>query len=144
MRAGEQMKIIKDKIADIDEQIKKLKERRSVLVELISEMSGDKAGQKKRAVRSNVKGAVLDLLQRVGSNGLNAAIAVDMAKSELGLRLDRGSVSSLLSRFKHDGTVFYDGRVYRLSSLKDNTGGDDAQSASVHALPRASGGIPEW
>ena len=67
----------------------------------------------KRAPRSNVKTAVLDLLRQVGANGLNAQIAHDLAK-ENGVDLHIKSVSSLLSRLKSEGTVTYRDSLYRL------------------------------
>ena len=39
---------------------------------------------------------------------------VAAAKAKRGIELDRGSVSSLLSRLKKDGVLFYDGSRYRL------------------------------
>lgn len=66
-----------------------------------------------RARRGNVKGALLDLLQEVGQGGLNALTAVEIAKRR-GIDLDRGTISSLLSRLKRDGVVDHDGDRYRL------------------------------
>lgn len=63
--------------------------------------------------RSNVKNILLRMLEEVGPSGLNAATAVEMA-SKRNEALERPSVSSLLSRFKSDGVVTYDGTVYRL------------------------------
>ena len=66
-----------------------------------------------KAGRSNVKRIVLDLLREVGTTGLNAVTACDIA-GRRGTNLDRGSVSSLLSRLKREGTVVYDGDRYKL------------------------------
>lgn len=64
----------------------------------------------------NVKATVLDLLEEVGTTGLNAVTAVEIAERR-GMSLDKGSVSSLLSRFKRDGIVVYDNDKYRLKKF---------------------------
>lgn len=64
-------------------------------------------------VRGKVKSLVLDLLREVGTTGLNAQTATDLADRR-GVSLGRDSVSSLLSRLKKDGVVSYDGDRYRL------------------------------
>jgi hypothetical protein len=66
------------------------------------------------AVRPNVKKTLLTLLEEVGDDGLNAATAVELA-SRKGEKLERATVSSLLSRFKSDGLVSHDGGMYRLA-----------------------------
>lgn len=68
---------------------------------------------KPNAVRPNVKKTLLTLLQEVGDGGLNAATAVELAGRK-GERLERATVSSLLSRFKSDGLVSHEGGMYRL------------------------------
>ena len=72
-----------------------------------------KAQPRSASRRSGVKGFVLDLLKERGAGGLNAAIAVEIAQKR-GVLMDRGSVSSLLSRLKQDNVVTYDGHTYRL------------------------------
>ena len=67
-----------------------------------------------RAPRSNVKQYLLNLLEEARDEGLNAGLAVQRAEKR-GEQLERGTVSSLLSRFKADGVVKYDGQVYRLA-----------------------------
>lgn len=62
---------------------------------------------------NSVKNVVLDLLNEVGTTGLSAISAVDIA-SRRGISLNQGSVSSTLSRFKADNVVTYDGDRYRL------------------------------
>jgi DNA-binding transcriptional regulator LsrR (DeoR family) len=75
---------------------------------------GPQASQARR--RSSTKSIVLDLLDDVGTMGLNAATAVEIADRQ-GTTLDRASVSSLLSRLKRDGVVAYDGDRYRLKKF---------------------------
>lgn len=69
-----------------------------------------------RARRGAVKEALFDLLKESGKSGLNANAAVEMAKRR-GVDLDRGTVSSTLSRMKRDGAVDHDGERYRLKGL---------------------------
>jgi len=76
-----------------------------------------------RAPRSNIKRYLLDLLKEAGAQGLNAAMAVETA-SKRGEQLERGTVSSLLSRLKGDGVVSYDGSVYRFMTEKAASGSD--------------------
>lgn len=66
--------------------------------------------------RTNTKGVVLKLLEDVGTSGLNAAIAVELA-SRRGVSLDRNSVSSLLSRLKSDDVVVLESERYKLTEF---------------------------
>jgi CRP-like cAMP-binding protein len=64
--------------------------------------------------RANVKGITLQLLEESGSEGLSSNDVVERAQNR-GHSLDRGSVSSLLSRLKKEGTLIYDGTKYYLA-----------------------------
>jgi hypothetical protein len=66
--------------------------------------------------RTGMKDTVLDLLNEVGTTGLNGAIAVEMAEKR-GIHLDRQSVSSLLSRLKTDGVAVYEDQRYKLKQF---------------------------
>lgn len=66
--------------------------------------------------RSGMKDTVLDLLNEVGTTGLNGAIAVEIA-ARRGVHLDRQSVSSLLSRLKADGLCVYEDQRYKLKQF---------------------------
>jgi hypothetical protein len=66
--------------------------------------------------RSAMKDTILDLLNEVGTTGLNGLIAVEIAERR-GIHLDRQSVSSLLSRLKADGAVVYEGQRYKLKQF---------------------------
>ena len=143
-RKNKGMKQLEELRDQIDRQIEELKNKREGVEMSIRTLSG--GGTEKpartRAPRSNVKTAVLDLLEQVKANGLNAAMVVEMALEQRGEHLERGSVSSLLSRLKNEGTVVYDRKVYRLKEYKP----DDAEPkgnpfASIHPL-RASGDTP--
>lgn len=78
----------------------------------------DNAGDTKDSARStrSVKTVVLDLLKELGTTGLNATTAVEMANRR-GISLNAASVSSTLSRFKRDGIVTLHGDKYRLSEF---------------------------
>lgn len=123
------MKELDRLIHDTEEQIAHLQTKLSTLHEVRRAMSGEPEPTKRRAPRANVKQAVLDLLQEVRHAGLNAAMAVDMAK-ERGVELERGSVSSLLSRLKNEGVVSYDGVVYKLAE-RESTEPSDKESATA-------------
>lgn len=69
-----------------------------------------------RRRRSGIKDTVLDLLNEVGTTGLNGAVAVEIAERR-GIHLDRQSVSSLLSRLKADGVAVYEGQRYKLKQF---------------------------
>jgi len=113
MAKGKQVKVLQQELDLVRREIEKLRAQESMLEKLIRMDSGEPK-VKPRAPRSNVKQAVLNLLEQHPA-GLNAAMAVEMAK-EAGTQLERGSVSSLLSRMKNEDVVTYDGNVYRLAT----------------------------
>lgn len=108
--AEEKLEAIRRDIEFHKRQLSDLEAQASVLKELIE----DAKSARKRGPRLKVKEHVFRLLEEVGSDGLNAAIAVKLA-AEQGIRLERGSVSSFLSRMKADQAVTYGGGVYRLA-----------------------------
>jgi hypothetical protein len=61
--------------------------------------------------RKNVKRTVMDLVNKTGDLGVTASEIIDRAR-ELGHDFDRGSVSSLLSKFKAAGALRFDGERY--------------------------------
>lgn len=63
--------------------------------------------------RGQAKTLILDLLREVGAAGLNAASAVDLA-ARRGIKLERATAASNLSRLKADNVVAYDNDRYRL------------------------------
>lgn len=108
------MKFIDDMLAEKRAQMEKLQIEIETLESAKRRASGEPEIQAKaKTRRSNVKGFLIDLLRQANSTGLNAASAVEMA-AKLGEHLERGTASSLLSRFKSEGVVTYDGNVYRL------------------------------
>jgi hypothetical protein len=70
--------------------------------------------------RGQAKGILLDLLREVGTSGLNATSAVEMAERR-GVKLERGTAASNLSRMKADGVVTYDSDRYRLPEFSRPT-----------------------
>lgn len=81
----------------------------------------------------SVKTVLIDLLKEVGTSGLNAAGAVELANRR-GITLNTASVSSTLSRFKKDGIVVLDGDRYRLPQFVQHV----APSENVRPLWPAS------
>lgn len=84
--------------------------------------------------RPQVKNIVLDLLEDVGTTGLDASTAVALADAK-GLTIERNSVSSLLSRLKKDEVIDYDGSKYRLKKFVKKP-----DNPSLHVLP----GMPRY
>jgi hypothetical protein len=101
-----EMEALKNKIAGLDLAI-------SILQKGAPVGKGELAAVSRR---TGVKGFVLDLLKERGSEGLNASIAVEIAALR-GVLMDRGSVSSLLSRLKQDDAVVYEDNLYRLKEF---------------------------
>lgn len=133
MAKGKQMKVLEDRLELVRRELEKLKAQESLLLDMIRVESGEPKA-KTRAPRSNVKQTVLDLLAEHLESGLNATIAIEIAKDR-GVSLDRGSVSSLLSRMKNDGIVSYDGSVYRLPK----SGG--SPPANIHHIRTSGAGM---
>ncbi|MEM8978949.1 MAG: hypothetical protein AAGD04_05660 [Pseudomonadota bacterium] len=105
---------MKTRLDSIRREIEKLQAQEALLLD----MMGEAPKTIKRASKGSVKSTVLKLLQEVERSGLNATTAVEIAKSQ-NIVLERGSVSSLLSRLKTDGVVVYDGSMYRLKQFAD-------------------------
>lgn len=102
---------LRARLDGVRREIEKLQAQEALLLDLLDETPKPVA----RARKGSVKTVVLKLLEEVEDSGLNAASAVEKAKADQGIDLDRGSVSSLLSRLKSDGVVIYDGDRYRLN-----------------------------
>ena len=85
---------------------------------------GEDSEKPRPSKRQPIKALILDLLEDVGTTGLNATTAVGLADSR-GATLERASVSSLLSRLKADGIVEFDGSLYRLPKYAKSSGADN-------------------
>ena len=116
MSKAPKMKDMRERLDNIRREIEKLQAQESLLLDMLGEEPQKAIA--KRAPKGSVKIRVLELLESQGRSGLNAAKAVELSEAN-GDALDRGSVSSLLSRLKQDGVVVYDGSNYR---LKKHTG----------------------
>jgi hypothetical protein len=124
---------LSDILRDLDlamREVEKIKAQEDLIRDMIREARGEPK-VKLRAPRSNVKQTILELLEQAGADGINAASAVEKS-ARAGVTLERGTVSSLLSRLKNEGIVIYDGSVYRLAKHKGDAG------PNVHPL-RTSG-----
>lgn len=130
MAKGPSMKALNERLDLILREIDKLKAQEALIRDMMREASGEPK-VKLRAPRSNVKQTILELLQKAGANGLNAASAVETA-AKAGMNLERGTVSSLLSRLKNEDVVGYDGSVYRLKASVPDKG------PNVHPLRTSS------
>lgn len=72
---------------------------------------------RKRIRRGNLTDTVLALADEAGEKGLTSEEFVRLAKIAKGVDLVPASVSSLLSRLKNDGVMFFDGQRYRLKQF---------------------------
>ncbi|WP_224825543.1 hypothetical protein [Cognatishimia sp. MH4019] len=107
----ERLKGIRREIDKHQRETEKLQAQEALVLDLLGEEPTKKTGR--RAPKGSVKVRVLEMLEAQGRSGLNAAKAVELSEAS-GDPLDRGSVSSLLSRLKQDDVVVYDGSNYRL------------------------------
>lgn len=130
------MQVLEDYLAKKREELRKLQIEIATAEELLRRSAGPTGPVplKKRAPRSNVKNLVLNLLEEAGEAGLVATSAVEMAEKR-GEHLERGTVSSLLSRLKHDQIVRYDGNAYRLSKFENVVEVGTKPEATVHSFP---------
>ena len=111
---------LKEELTDVQAEIRTLLGREAGLKRAIAIVSDDPTlpddvvatSDATRKRRSPIKDIVLRLLQENAERGLVAIDLVELAKAQ-GITLDRNSVSSILSRFKRDGVLDYDGKVYR-------------------------------
>jgi len=83
--------------------------------------------ERQRARGHNVKNTVLGLVSAAGVSGLSVIQVLDGAKVK-GIVLDRGTVSSLLSRLKRENTLdMKDGRYFIRAPVQ-------GENSKVHAI----------
>lgn len=115
------MKAIEDEIARLRAERDALSNRiqglESALRLVNGEMADLRVPPRERQRRGNVKTTVLDIVTKAGDAGITVTQCVESAAKNYGAILDRGSVSSLLSRLKKDDVLFYDGERYRLKQF---------------------------
>jgi len=116
----EHIRRLKEELHKVQMQIRNLVGQEEALRLAISVVSDDVAipdgsvagapthGKRRRPI----KDMVLRFVTENADRGLVAAEIVEMAASA-GVHLDRNSVSSLLSKFKKEGVLDHEGRVYR-------------------------------
>jgi hypothetical protein len=107
-RKNEQMKKLIEDRDRLAKQIETLTWELKGMDRAIAAMKGEtpspqEGGERKQRTR-NVKETVLSLVQRAGQGGLNVNELLIAAQRE-NVHLERGTVSSLLSRFKRDSVL---------------------------------------
>jgi hypothetical protein len=102
-------------------------------ISLLQRDDGDAIGDAPKTARGGAKTLLLDLLREVGTSGLNATIAEEIAKRR-GEVLKRGTAASNLSRLKADGVVVHDGDRYRLPEFARQL--PISAGATLIAMPR--------
>ena len=123
MARGQQtLRAIEDAIARLEAERKAFNNRMDGKIEGLREALQLNGGvipnpqpteDRSRARRGNLKETVLLLAQEVAERGMSSDECIRLAKAK-GVDLVPGSVSSLLSRLKNDGVMFFDGQKYRL------------------------------
>jgi hypothetical protein len=88
--------------------------------------------------RGKTKELLIDLLREVGTTGLNARTAVEVA-ARRGVTLPRGTAASTLSRLKRIGVAVYDGERYRLKDLARPRPAAVANGGPVSAIAAMAG-----
>jgi hypothetical protein len=95
-------------------EIGALHEKIATLEMTVAMLKGHEEEGADGTIRHNVKETLLELLREAGACGLSTSLALQKA-ARRGVKLDRGSVSSRLSKFKKEGIAIFDGERYRLS-----------------------------
>jgi hypothetical protein len=114
MARGVHMKMLEERRRQIDGEINQLMVRRAEIDLMLARSRGEAESTPTNEPprrRRNVKKTVMELVDMAGSAGVTAAEVVDRACT-IGRELDRGSVSSLLSKFKGQGALTFDGERY--------------------------------
>ena len=118
----------------LENEIKGLERAISLLYDEPSSGGGSGSG----GSRPQVKRIVLDLLEEVGADGIDAATAVALAGKK-GLTIRQGTVSSNLSRLKGDGLVRYVDGKYKLIKFDPprilEVEGDPPQTTKISSVP---------
>jgi hypothetical protein len=71
-----------------------------------------------------VSDVIVELLRESGESGLKPKVLVELAANR-GIRLNRGSVYTILNRMEHMGTVAHENTHYRLQDFADRYTGRD-------------------
>ena len=112
------LKPLRDRRDKLRFELQMLQTRLDEVEVLLRTMAGDSAEPvpvvHKRVRRGDTKDIVLAMMEEAGEAGLSSQACVTRAKERHGVELQPASVSSLLSRLKADGVLFFDGERYRL------------------------------
>ena len=137
MAKDQTMKALLASINEKKKQVDDLTLQIKALQDVYDNISGESSKPKQRAPRSNIKSLVFKLLDQRGAKGLNGNIACELATQQ-GIDINVKSVSSLLSRLQNDGTLHYDGNVYRLKEFApvENHRPDNKDQDPVRVLHR--------
>lgn len=112
----ESVKKLMDERDRILAEINALKHKASgieLAISLLQREDGESPVTGDTSKRGNAKALLIDLLREVGTTGLNATSAVQIA-ARRGITLNRGTAAATLSRMKADNAVVYDGESYKL------------------------------
>lgn len=109
-----EMDALKNKIAGLE-----------LAISLIQK-GGEQASMGQLVKHGGTKATLLELLREVGTTGLTSTSAVEMA-ARRGIKLERGTAASTLSRMKAETIVVYDNERYRLPEFSN-------RPATVHHL----------
>lgn len=122
MRHGQQMKKLMEARDQILAEIRALDDRRGALQTKLEGLefamrtiNGGADPFAEGRPQRGVKRAVLEIVNAAGSVGVTATEVMERAAKN-GKALEKGSVSSLLSRLKSDGILTFDGEKYRPAS----------------------------
>jgi hypothetical protein len=114
-RGSEMLALMKERRSQLDTEINQLMVRRAEIDLMIARLTDGEvttgSPSDPPARRRNVKRTVMELVNVAGSSGITATEVIERARS-LGRELDRASVASLLSKFKGDGVLTFDGERY--------------------------------
>jgi hypothetical protein len=110
--AREQMKIMEAELANVREQIARLKIKEETIVQLLAKVSGTANPDTATRARSPaVKPVVLDIMREKGAVGATSG-EVDALVRQKVPTVGKDTVGSVLSRLKSDGALGYDGERY--------------------------------
>lgn len=123
-RLGELRSKISSQIDKLNSEIERLKAQlsgvemaiRTLSDENKSALTGGDFSNVINHPRRDLKSIILGLLKEAGDGGLNASMIVNRAHLIHGLELSRTTVSSLLSRYKANNLITFDGRLYHLKN----------------------------
>lgn len=136
--ASGKMKIVEERLKEKRKEIERLQHEVALLEDILAEAEGRPRSSETgtRQTRTPIKKHVLNYLEQMGAHGLNANLVLQMAATD-GIELERGSVSSLLSRLKSEGTVIYVNDKYMLAEFAKSESASPPSNVHVHPASRS-------